>query len=201
MGMKIKVANKTITAILLFAVTQISLAGSLATGGAPKTIVPQQPTGILTTSGNKPISVNGASATNGATIVGGAIISTPDKVSATVNIPGHATLEISPKTQLSIQIDMAGNVVVRMTDGCAILRTNRGTTGEVDNASGVIGRSDGSSDSVIDTCPNRPPGGGAAGGGINPAIPIAIVGIGAGIGLAVALSHNGGNRGVNPSPF
>jgi hypothetical protein len=195
MGVKFQRTSKVITAILVFAVTQISLAGSLATGNAPKMIAPDEPTGILSTSGNKPITVNGASAATGATIVSGAIIETPDNVTATITIPGRGTIEISPKTQLSIQIDQAGNIVVKVRGGCAFLRTTKGTTGKIENSHGVVGKSDGSAEAVMSGCPPDPlfPSGE---NDLNPAIPIGIIGASEGTGLYFAFADHGNN----PSP-
>jgi hypothetical protein len=194
--MKSGIASKSITAMLVFAVTQICLAGGLTMSGSPKRSAPQQqPTGILSTSGNQPVSVNGTNVISGATIVGGTVIQTPDKVMATITIPGHGTLEILPKTQLSIEIDLAGNIRVTLVAGCANLRTSKGTTGEIENAQGVVGRTDGSADGVVNGCRSVPPTGGGNGGyGVHPSVPILIGGFEA-VGAGFALAH----RGRNPS--
>src|SRR5437879_3467468 len=80
----------TATALLLvFAVTQVYLGiiSAATKGPSVRTAAgTPQATAILTTLGNKPITVNGASAVSGATILSGATIETPDGVSATINI-------------------------------------------------------------------------------------------------------------------
>jgi hypothetical protein len=195
MRVKFRIAGRAVAGILFVAVTQISLAGGLTMSHSPTTIVPQQqPTGILSTSGNKPVSINGANVTTGATIVSGAIIETPDKVSATITIPGHGTLQIPPKTQLSIEIDLAGNIRVKLVAGCANLHTSKGTTGEIENAQSLVGKLDGSIDGAINGCSSAPTNN-DIGNGINPAIPT-LIGVVDSVGLGFGLAQ----RGNNPSP-
>lgn len=152
---------------------------------------------ILSTAGNKPITVNGASAVTGATILSGATIETPDQVTATINIPGHGSVQIAPNTKFTLEFDQNGNIKVNLIQGCLVLLTKKGTSGEVDNAQGVIGKINPANDGRVDVCPTKVAGAAAGGGGglSGPAI-VAIVGgatLGAvGIGLAL--------RGNNPSP-
>src|SRR2546423_2408386 len=133
---------KVISAILTFVVAQVFLGLAFAApGAADKRIdVPVQGGAVLTTQGNKPIMVNGASATSGATILTGAMIETPDGVSATVTIPGRGTLMIPANTKLTIEFDPTGRIRVTLLQGCAVLSTKKGTSGEVDNAQGAIGK-------------------------------------------------------------
>lgn len=99
---------------------------------------PQQFIARLTTTGNKPITVNGASAAGGATILTGATIETPDQVGATIDLGSLGDLEIAPNTQLTLEFDHNGNVVkVNLKKGCAKLRTKMNVNGVIETADGV----------------------------------------------------------------
>lgn len=153
----------------------------------------QQISGILTTHGNKPITVNGVSVTTGATIMSGATIETPDQVTATINIPGHGSLEIAANTKLTLEFDQNGNMKIFLTQGCLTVRTMRGSSAEVDNAQGMIGKTDSSKDDVLNVCPGaKPPGTGA---GLSAGAKVAIAAVGGGVAAALAF----GLRGSNPS--
>jgi hypothetical protein len=197
----------TVTSLfLVFAVGQVYLGISLAATRSPANLPAvgtPQATAILTTQGNKPITVNGASAVSGATILSGATIETPDGVSATINIPGHGVLEIAANTKLTLEFDQNGNIKVMVNQGCAVLQTRKGTSGEIDNAQGVVGKTDAAKDDMIDVCPGVKVAGAAASGGgglfgLGTGGTFALIawagGIGTGVGLALA------NRGANPSP-
>lgn len=195
--------TRVIAVLLTFLLTQILVGLTFAAPGAVESridVPPQQATAVLTTQGNKPITVNGASATSGATILDGAIVETPSDVTATISIPGHGTLIISASAKLTLQYDPAGNIRVSLVQGCVVLNTNKGTLGEVVNAQGTLGKSDGSNDATIDTCRTRTVPAAAAGGGLSTgakvAIAAAVIG---GVVLAIALA-SGGSRGSNPSP-
>jgi hypothetical protein len=182
---------------------------------------PQQMMGILTTSNNKPIIVNGANAISGATIPSGAAIETPDGVGATIRFGPFASICIAPNTKLSVEYDRQGNlgnVKVTVTEGCAILRTQKDTAGVVNTAQGNLGQINPATGGSIDFClrPGAAPSVnqgsaadagagasaldcGAAGaaaippGGIPPATAAAFIGGGA-AGLFLLF------RGKNPSP-
>jgi hypothetical protein len=203
MNFRYKRITTTMVFFLVFAVTQVYLGISFAVtpsshpaAGAP------QVAAVLTTQGNKPITVNGASAVSGATILSGATIETPDRVSATINIPGHGVLEIAPNTKLTLEFDQNGNIKVMMANqGCAVLHTTKGTSGEIDNDKGVVGKTGGARDEVIEVCPGVKIAGAAAGGGgglfgLGTAASVAIIGGGVGTAVGIALA----NRGANPSP-
>jgi len=103
--------------------------------------VPVALMGILTTSNNKPITVNGASAISGATIPSGASIETPDGVGATIRLGPLGSLFIAPNTKLSLEFDQQGKLVkVTLTQGCVILRTSKNVSGGVNGPQGVIGQ-------------------------------------------------------------
>jgi hypothetical protein len=59
----------------------------------------------LTTKGNLPITVNGASATSGYSIATDATIETPANVNATVNLGPLGTLDIEPGTKIKLEFD------------------------------------------------------------------------------------------------
>ena len=191
---------KVVALILTFIIAQVFMGLTLAAPGAVdkrvETSSPQA-AAVLTTQGNKPITVNGASATSGATIVSGATIQTPSDVSAVLSIPGHGTLTIPANTRLTIEFDGAGNIQVMLAQGCVVLNTKKGTTGVIDNAQGNLGRSDGLNDATIDTCQTKTSPAAAGGGGLSSGAKVAIAAavIGGG-GAALAF----GLRGSNPSP-
>ena len=181
---------------------------------------PQPIMGILTTSQNKPILVNGASTISGASIPPGATIETPDNVGATIRLGALGSLCIAPNTKLVLEFDRQGNigsVKVNLSEGCAILRTLKDTAGTFNTAQGLAGQTSAASNGSIDVC--LKPGGtpsvdqgsavdagagasavdcGAAGAaaipaGIPPAVTVAFIGGGA-TGLYLLF------RGGNPSP-
>ena len=211
--MKTNLAANIVAGILLLAVVQVYVVPAFAT--AP--LIVKEPgtqqtstAGILTTKGNKPVTVNGAVAKTGSSIVDGSVIETPDGVGATVAFPGHGSINISPQSRLSIQIDAAGNIIIKVTAGCVSLHLLKGTSGEVDNDTGVVGKSDGSTEKAIDSCPNKPassvlPHHGLFGLGIGATIAV-IAAAGGGAALAADFAFLRGNRvsvnplGVNPSP-
>lgn len=187
----------TATALFaVFAIGQTYLTVGLAGTIAPEpsaSAIPQQPSAILTTAGNKPISVNGATAITGATILSGALIETPDQVGANVDIPGHSHLEISAKARLILTF--AGNSTkVTLLAGCVTLHTTKGVTGEVvtENAK-ILGKTDPVRDGDLRFCEPKP------GGGVNPAV-IGLIGAGAAVGAIVALAGGSDNTSSNPSP-
>jgi len=192
--------TKVISLVLTFVIAQVFLGLAFAAPSAADKridVPPPQAAAVLTTQGNKPITVNGASATSGATILSGMTIETPSDVSATVNIPGHGTLMIPANTKLTLEFDQAGNILVALVQGCVVLATKKGTRGEVNNARASLGKSDGSNDATIDTCQTRTipatVGGGGLSTGAKVAIAAAVIG-GGSTALAFAL------RGSNPSP-
>jgi hypothetical protein len=103
--------------------------------------VPVQLMGILTTSNNKPITVNGANAISGATIPSGATIETPDGVGATIRLGPLGSLCVAPNTKLTLEFDQQGKLVkVTVTEGCVILRTSKNVSGAINGPQGVIGQ-------------------------------------------------------------
>jgi len=116
-------------------------AGENGAAGAP---LPQQfiVSARLVTKDNKPITVNGASASSGATILTGAIIETPDQVGATINIASLGSLDIAPNTKMVLAFDQNGNIKVTLIRGCVIVRTRKNAIGEVDTSQGPAGKTE-----------------------------------------------------------
>ncbi len=210
MSPKHKRVATLIALFLILAITQVyvavSFAGPSSGDSKASAAFPQGPAEILTTRGNKPITVNGATAISGATILSGAIIETPDKVGATVNLGSLGTLDIAPNTKLKLEFDQ-NSVKVTLIQGCIILKMKKGTTSEVFTEKGIAGKTDESGGTlnfcytngmlVGFRCANC--GGAAAGvaGGLSTgAIAGIIIAATAGTITAVALT-----RGRNPSPF
>ena len=214
----------TIIALLVtVAVGQVYIGVTFAEPNSGATVAatsPQPVMGILTTSQNKPILVNGASAINGASIPAGATIETPDGVGATIRLGALGSICIAPNTKLVLEFDRQGNigsVKVNLAEGCAILRTLKGTAGTFNTAQGLAGQINAASNGSIDVClkaggtPSVDQGSavdagagasaldcGAAGAaaipaGIPPAVTVAFIGGGA-TGLYLLF------RGGNPSP-
>ncbi len=115
--------------------------------------VPVALMGVLTTTNNKPILVNGANAISGATIPSGATIETPDGVGATIRLGPLGSLCIAPNTKLSLQFDQQGKLVgVILTQGCVILRTSKNVAGTINGPQGVIGQIAAATGGSLDVC-------------------------------------------------
>lgn len=139
--------NRLTTAVALLvtlAVGQLYVGITFAEANSALSVsgsVPVQLMGILTTSNNKPITVNGASAVSGATIPTGATIETPDGVGATIRLGPLGSLCIAPNTKLSLEFDQQGKLVrVTVNEGCVILRTSKNVSGAINGPQGVIGQ-------------------------------------------------------------
>jgi len=176
--------------------------------------------GVLTTSDNKAVTLNGAVAVSGASIASGAVIETPDGVGATLRLAGLGSLCIAPGSRVTIEFDQQGNagtIKVTVATGCVILNTQKNTTGTVVTADGVAGQSGPATIGSIDVCSR--PGAAAA---INQGAPLdagagasrldcaaaaaAIPPTGIPVGATIAMIGGGAGgfyflfRGDNPSP-
>ena len=191
MNQKRRNGSRAIAAFLLFSIAQIGLQIGFA---EPKdttsaTPFPQQVIARLTTRNNVPITVNGLSATTGATILTGATIETGADQSATVNLGPLGSLDIAPNTKLILTYDDDGNVKVVVIIGCVVLAAKNKTKGEVVNEQGESKKNDPASGGVLNMCVGTaaaPASTGGAGGlfGLGRAATIAIF---SGLG-AVALT-------------
>jgi hypothetical protein len=147
----------TVTALLVaFAVGQLYIGTTFAEVSSSPVIpeaVPAALMGVLTTTNNKPITINGASATSGATIPSGVTIETPSGVGATIRLGRLGSICIAPNTKLSLEFDQQGNLVkVTVTEGCVILRTSKNVGGEINGAQGTLGQIAAATGGRVDVC-------------------------------------------------
>jgi hypothetical protein len=105
---------------------------------------PQQFVARLRTTGNRPITVNGASAASGATLLTGVTIETPASVGATIDLGELGVLDIAPNTELTLTFDPSGNGSVKVTlrRGCALLKTKKSVIGQIDTPLGPAATTD-----------------------------------------------------------
>ncbi|HEX8140316.1 MAG TPA: hypothetical protein VF544_22315 [Pyrinomonadaceae bacterium] len=218
-------AANALALFLIFTVAQVYIQVNLAGPNVKvkdATPLPAQGggqlTGKLTTTGGKPILVNGASLGSGGTLLTGAVIDVPDGVGATIDLGPLGQLDLAPNTTVEL-VFSDGEVKVKIRKGCAILRTKKGTNGEVSTDQGVAATNDKNKNGVADVCfplgggspivnagaaanAGAGAGAGAAGGGgglfgLGPWGTLGVIsgGIAAGIGI-----YKGVHRGRNPSP-
>jgi len=182
---------KALAVLMLFAMVQVAIQIAFAApaNATPNPVpVPQQFIARLTTRNNQPITVNGNTATTGASIVTGATIETGADTSATVNLGPLGTLDIAPNTKLILTYDEKGNVKAVIIFGCAVLTAKKKTTGEVaTEQGGSAGKTDPAKGGVLDIC--FPPG--ATGPTVGQGA-AAAAGAGAGSGSAAGAAAAGG---------
>lgn len=192
--------------LLILAATQVYFAASFAKSNAePEPPAPEPPpiTAILTTRGNRPITVNGSNTLTGATILTGSIIETPDQVGGVINLGSLSNLEIEPNSKVKLEFDENGNLKVTVMRGCATTRTKKNVIAQIDTSQGVAGKTDPKKRGFLGVCfppgatspivTTVPAGATAAGTGLGAFVKALILG---GAGVAVLL----GFRGSNPSP-
>ena len=107
---------------------------------------------VLTVPGNQSISVNGAKAIDGATILSGATIVTTNQACALVGIGSLATLDIASNTTVKPEFDQNSNVRVTLTQGCVILRTDKGIAGEVVTSGGSVRKTNSNEGGPLEVC-------------------------------------------------
>ena len=90
----------------------------------------------LTTTGNQPITVNGASRASGASLLTGATIETPAAVSATIKIGTLGTVTLKPGSSIKLDFNDSGNVRVKVLSGCVRMSKSGQGSGEVYTAEG-----------------------------------------------------------------
>jgi hypothetical protein len=186
---------------LAFALVQVCIQLSFA---AP---VPQQFIARLTTTGNQPITVNGASAASGASLLTGATIETPADVSATIDLGALGTVELQPNSSIQLDFDDSGNVRVKVLRGC--VRVNKNGPGEAEayTAEGASEKTNSNRKGLgfcylnggLNPIQTAAAAGGAVGGeGIGTAALVAILAGGGALAAGLIWAFHGG--GVNPSP-
>jgi hypothetical protein len=117
--------------------------------------------GLLATSGDSSITVNGGDATSGATILPGVQLQTPENVTAHVQLNSLGKLDISPNTNLTLDFDES-SINVNVTTGEALLTANKGINGSI-TFKDKTERTDPSKDISTVTLGSKPQGGGNAG--------------------------------------
>ena len=162
-------------------------------------VPPQQFIARLTTTGNQPITVNGASAASGANLLTGATIETPAGVGATINLGTLGELEIEPGSELTLEFDHNGNVVkVNLRRGCARLRTNENVNGQIDTPDGKTTKSDSKRRAAV--CYLAGGSGAGDGGGLGAGAWTAILlGAGGAVIAAVILTRDDDDPIISPS--
>ena len=199
---------KIVTAFfLIFAVTHVYFGISFAKANTrTEPLVPEPPpiTAILTTRGNRPITVNGANSISGATILTGSIIETPDQVGGVISLGSLSNLEIEPNSKLKLEFDQNGNLKVTVIRGCATARTKKNVIAEIDTSQGVAGKTDPKSRGFLSVCfplgataptvTTAPAGAAAARASLGALALIFLLGGGTVVGILLGL------RGTNPSP-
>ena len=159
---------------------------------------------ILILNGNQPISINGAKALSGATILSGTVIATPKEMGAKVALRSVGALDIASDTNLKLDFDENANVRVTLNQGCVtMVLTGRGS-GEVMTANGVAGKLSGGSREPLNVCfpqgmrtestaPNVPRGSWLQ---LTERAAVALIGGSTGANAATGLD----DRGNNPGP-
>lgn len=145
MSIRQRKGMKAIAVFLAFAVVQISMQMSFAGTVSPSyaALVQQQLVVRINTSGNRPILVNGNSTASGGSLATGATIETPDGVSATIDLGPLGTLDLEPNSKIVLEFDCppappAGTeaepckVKAKVLAGCVVLKTKKGTEGQID---------------------------------------------------------------------
>ncbi len=205
MSLKQRRIYKALAVFLWFSFAQVYIQTSFAVQGGTRVSVPlpQQFVARLSTRNNQPITVNGASASSGASVLTGATIETPDQVGATIDFGALGTLDLAPNTIVSIEFDQNG-LKVTLKRGCAVVKSKNG---EILTDQGSVGKTN-SSKKKLSVCyvPGAAPtidaaaagaaaagaGAAATAGGLSGAALTAIlIGVGGtATGLAIALRGN-----------
>jgi hypothetical protein len=207
-------AIKALVFLLVFSVLH------LYAGAAATALAQQAASGKLTTRGNQPITVNGISASSGATILSGATVETGDGIGATIGLGPLGTVELAPNTKIQLTFNRGGSVEATVTEGCLILRVKDGTYGVINTPGGKAASNDATQRraATLDVClpkgapaaiinqgaaANAGAGAGAAGAtvgaeGLSGAALGSLVAGGVGLGiLALVIANRGDN--VSPS--
>ncbi len=91
----------------------------------------------LTTTGNQPVTVNGASAASGANLLTGATIVTPAAVSATIKIGTLGTVTLKPNSSIKLEFSDSGKVRVKVLRGCVHMSKKGPSEAEAYTAEGA----------------------------------------------------------------
>jgi len=199
--------SRAIAVFLAFALVQICIQLSFAAPATAPAVVPQQFIARLTTTGNQPITVNGASAASGASLLTGATIETPAAVSATIDLGALGTVELQPNSSIQLDFDDNGNVRVKVLRGCVVMKKSGPGDGEVYTAEGASEKTNSNRKGLgfcylnggLNPIQTAATVGGTAGGeGIGTAALVAIIAGGGALAAGLIWAFHGG--GGNPSP-
>jgi len=198
---------RAIAVFLAFALVQISIQLSFAAPASPSAavVVPQQFIARLTTTGNQPITVNGASAASGASLLTGATIETPAAVSATIDLGALGTIELQPNSSIQLDFDDSGNVRVKVLRGCVVIKKKGPGEAEAYTAEGASEKTNNNRKGLgfcylnggLNPIGQTAATGGAAGEGIGTEALIAILAGGGALAAGLIWAFHGGG---NPSP-
>jgi hypothetical protein len=121
--------QKTFKATALFLVFSIFQVLVVGVSAAP-TPMQDGVKGKLRTTGNQNIIINGNAASNGHTVLTGAMIETPQGVGATINLSSLGSIDFSPGSRAEVTFS-DGQIRVLLIQGCVIVHTRLGTYGEI----------------------------------------------------------------------
>jgi hypothetical protein len=194
---------RAMAVFLAFALVQISIQLSFAAPASA--VVPQQFIARLTTTGNQPITVNGASAASGASLLTGATIETPAAVSATIDLGALGTVELQPNSSIQLDFDDSGNVRVKVLRGCVVIKKKGPGEAEAYTAEGASEKTSNNRKGMgfcylnggLNPLGQTAATGGAAGEGIGTEALIAILAGGGALVAGLIWAFHGGG---NPSP-
>lgn len=176
--------------VYVFAGPVVNVADS-ATAFSPQT------GGTLTTTGNKPVTVNGNRVGAGTTVLPNSSIETPEGVSATVQL-GFAEVVISPNAEIVLDFKPSTEVTVTLKRGCVVIKTTGDAQGTIIKPDGTtVATGTGRVANACDREGGMPVVGTVGASGIDKAL-LAVLLVGAAGAAVAALTLAG--RGFNPSP-
>jgi hypothetical protein len=154
MTLKRRKGFRAIATLLLFSISQIGLQIGFAeprSSESESVRVVQQIVARLVTRNNQPITLNGQSASTGASLLSGATIETGADPSATVNVGPLGSVDISPNTKLVLTFEQ-GILKADVAFGCVILTARQNTTGEITTDKGSAGKTDPAAGGTLEMC-------------------------------------------------
>jgi hypothetical protein len=168
MTLKRRKGFRAIATLLLFSISQIGLQIGLAeprSSESESVRVVQQIVARLVTRNNQPITLNGQSASTGASLLSGATIETGADQSATVNVGPLGSVDISPNTKLVLTFEQ-GILKADVAFGCVILTARQNTTGEITTDKGSAGKTDPAAGGTLEMCYQQGAAGPTVGSGV-----------------------------------
>ncbi len=144
----------SITALfLVFCTSQIYVSAGFMAPEATSAGVQQgqDSVGILTTLGNKAVSVNGAESITGTTIISGANLETPAGIGATVSLGNLGSVEIEQDSKLVLTFH-PGSIKVLLLRGCVTVKAHKGVLGEIETAKDAVSKTDPKAEGLLRVC-------------------------------------------------